>query len=691
YEDINSNLVPNLGYASTRNIRGGGALFENLEISNTPIILQGFPTVDLKPLLNEGRVKLKVKEVIPESVLNAAGIYWADYNSGEQAKFTAPITSTPGIKIAQKDKFDNKDLLNKLVNPFLDKDIDRDLAYLNSLFWVSFGQRNPEITTSDPIILDNLHWYRLYFSRPHNRSLIQYHSEEISAIYANVFANPGVSATINFNKGWLDDLQTFNQTLAMALGGIFEAVSVKKIDNRLIKAREKFDKNENFAAVKTKATPLQRQRINQRLEKNLFYTNLNSGLKQVSGTVTFPSKIRPDKSRIFQIRTGLHERGVYFVKQDLEEVIPGETFFSLLRLSNKDFGPLTFIGNPIDFKPVPNIPKQQKKDKKNKQEKAKKSPKLKNENSKKANTETILEQQQPIDRSSAVKTIINTENGEQFIKEINSADNLAAPIGIRTYDLAFDRIEFTRIDRQNINFDRYVGHLNLPAVEGAFSGSRGNFNYNIHTGIWFNLDYNVAPTVHFNNFGIKEPTFGIYANSLISYQFLDIELDKEKKPKVIRTHTPVLKINWNSSSNSYNPFLAVATYSYYRQDKNLKLSLTPGLAFVEYNSNGELTGIFDGNINIKNNIEFNGNAEIGKEIFFSLEGLKTVSHNWAIGAYLQNYSINKLSVGLNSRVSNLNYGLLVRHNFKDNPIYLEGKIGTGEKGFDARFEGGYRF
>ncbi len=689
--DKNSNLLPNLGYASSRNIKGGGALFENLEISNIPLILQGFPTVDLKPILDNGKVQLKVGEVIPKPVLNAAGIFWSNSQTGEEAKFTAPITSLPGIKILQADKFDNQDLLNKLVNPSIkDKKIDRDLAYLNSLFWVSFGERKPEITLSDPIVLDNLHWYRLYVSRPHNRSLIQYHPEEVSAIYTNIFANPGASATMNFKKDLIDDMQTVHQTLGMLLGGIFEGVSTKRIDDRLIEAKEKFANRETFARVETRSTPLQRKRINQRLDRNLSYSHLNSGLKQISGNVTFPSKIKEHKSRILQIRTGLHERGIDFAEQTPGEVIRGETFFSLLRLSNKDFGPLTFIGNPIAIDLDSKLEAKVKKAQINPKVKIEKSKKVaKKEFSKK--TASLKPQSQPIERSSAVKTTIVTENGQQFVREINSADNTVIPIGVKTYDLAFDRIELTRIDRQTIHLNRYIGYLNLPAVEGVFSGSQGNFNYSINGGMWLNLASNSAPSVNFNNFGIKEPSIGIYANGLFSYQFSRVELDRDKKFKAIHTHSPFLKLNWNSASNSYNPFVAVANYSYFRQSKNLKFSIAPGIAFVEKNSNGEFTGIFETNLSFKNDIEFGSNAEIGKEIFFSLEGLKRVRSNLAIGAYLQNYSFNKLNIGFNSRISNLNYGVLFRHNFLDNNIHFTGKIGTGEKGFDARFEGGYRF
>jgi hypothetical protein len=80
---------------------------------------------------------------------------------------------------------------------------------------------------------------------------------------------------------------------------------------------------------------------------------------------------------------------------------------------------------------------------------------------------------------------------------------------------------------------------------------------------------------------------------------------------------------------------------------------------------------------------------MGKEFFFEFQGLQKVSTNISAGAYLKNYSVNNL--GLSSRVSGFNYGLIVRHNFPDNSVFIETQIGTGENGFDLKLQGGYRF
>ncbi|MFW9265150.1 hypothetical protein RRG12_41710, partial [Nostoc sp. CALU 546] len=220
------NITPIIGSGSTLSNDGGGALFDLLDASNTPRIIQAFPTTNLKPLLDGGNVKLQLGEIIPDSVLEATGILWGNILTGEGFGFTAPVSSLPGIKITQRDKFDNFDLLNIAVNPFLTP-LERDLSYLNSLSWVSFGKRDPifEVLSETQ---KTSNWHRLYVSYPHNRSIIQYDPEKISATYSNIFSSPGISITANFSEFSIDGIQTANSTLGLALGGIFEFI---KIDN----------------------------------------------------------------------------------------------------------------------------------------------------------------------------------------------------------------------------------------------------------------------------------------------------------------------------------------------------------------------------------------------------------------------------------------------------------------------------
>jgi len=81
--------------------------------------------------------------------------------------------------------------------------------------------------------------------------------------------------------------------------------------------------------------------------------------------------------------------------------------------------------------------------------------------------------------------------------------------------------------------------------------------------------------------------------------------------------------------------------------------------------------------------------EIGKDIFYSFEGLQRINDYFSTGFYFRSYSVN--NIGLNSRNSGLNYGLIARKKLKFNNVFLEAQAGTGDNGFDIRFKGGYRF
>ncbi len=645
---ILKNPTPILGSGSTFSSDGGGALFKLLDATNTPLIIQGFPTTDLKPLLDEGNVKLKLGEIIPDSVLESAGILWGNILTGEGFGFTAPVSSTPGIKIAQLNKFDNFDLLNIAVNPYLTP-VERDLHYLNSLLWISFGKRAPvfEVLSETQ---KNYNWHRLYVNYPHNRSIIQYDPEKISATYSNIFASPGFSITANLSDLSIDGTQTANSTLGLALGGIFEAIKIDNIDKSIAEARQSFKNGEGFVPLNTKATPNQRRQINNRLNSTLAYSNAVSGLEQVSGTFTLPSKITPNNSRILQIRTGNYKRAVQFLQKDIELLDPGDTFFSSVRLSNKKFGPLSFIGGQIPL-----------------------------------NNTGIS----PINESSAAEVILTNSQGQQFVQRFSSGDNTLVPIPVRTFDLAFDYFELTRVDLIGVTYKSFNGYLSLPSVELLTAGSAGDLNYSASLGTWFNINANSAPGVSNNNLGLAEPSMGIYANVLVNYIKTHVQLDSNKRPVAINTHIPSLKIDWNSASNSNNPLSTVLSYYFNHQERNFSFSLAPAIAFVQNNGNGELLGLFNGDFSTSTGFNINTNIELGKEIFYELQSLQRLGTNFSVGAYIKNSATR--NIGLSSRVSGLNYGVIFRYNFTDNNIFLESQVGTGENGFDMQIKGGYRF
>jgi hypothetical protein len=642
------NSTPILGSGSTLSSNGGRALFDLLDATNTPRIIQAFPTTNLKPLLDGGNVRLQLGEIIPDSVLEATGISWGNILTGEGFGFTAPISSLPGIKITQRDKFDNFDLLNIAVNPFLTP-LERDLSYLNSLSWVSFGKKDPVFELLS-VTQETSNWHRLYVSYPHNRTIIQYDPEKISATYSNIFSSPGLSITANFSEFSVDGTQTANSTLGLALGGIFELIKIDNINESLAEARESFKSGENFVTLNTKSTPEQRRQINNRINRTLAYSNAASSLEQVSGSLTLQSKITPGDSNILQIRTGNHKRAVQFLQRDIELLVPGNTFFSTLRLSNERFGPLTFIGNQIPL------------------------------------TNTVIN---PINESSAAEIILTNPQGRQFVQRFSSEDNTIVPIPVRTFDLAFDYFELTRVDLIGVSFKSFNGYLSLPSVELLAAGSAGDLNYSASFGSWFNINANSAPGVSNNNLGLSEPSVGIYANVLINYIKTHVQLNSNKKPVAINTHVPSLKIDWNSASNSNNPFSTVLSYYFNHQERNLSFSLAPAVAIVQDNSNGEFLGLFSGELSTSKGFNINTNLELGKNLFYELQGLQKVSINLSVGAYVKNYATRNL--GLNSRLSGLNYGAIFRYNFTDNNIFLESKIGTGENGFDLQIQGGYRF
>ncbi len=640
--------TPIIGSGSTFSNDGGAALFDLLDATNTPKILQAFPTTNLKPLLNGGSVKLELGEIIPDRVLEATGILWGDILTGEGFGFTAPVSSLPGIKIAQRGEFDNFDLLNITVNPYLTP-LERDLSYLNSLSWVSFGKRDPIFETLSQTQKTS-NWHRLYVNYPHNRTIVQYDQEKISASYSNIFSSPGLSITANLSDFSIDSIQTVNSTLGLALGGIFEFIKIDNINESLAEARQSFKNGESFVELNTKSTPNQRRQINNRLNRTLAYSNAVSDLEQLSGNITLQSKITPSNSSILELRTGNHKRAVQFLQRDIELLDPGDTFFSTLRLSNERFGPLTFIGNQIPL------------------------------------TNTDIN---PINESSGAEVILTNSQGQQFVQRFNSEDNTIVPIPVRTFDLAFDYFELTRVDRIGVSFKSFDGYLSLPSVELLAAGSAGDLNYSANLGTWFNIDANSAPGVSNNNLGLEEPSVGIYASILVNYIKTHVQLNSNKKPVAINTHIPSLKIDWNSASNSNNPFTAVLSYYFNRQEKNLSFSLAPAIAFIQDNSNGDFLALFSGDLSTSTGLNINTNLEFGKSLFYELQGLQRLGKNLSLGAYIKNYSTR--NVGLNTRLSGLNYGAIFRYNFTDNNVFIESKIGTGKNGLELQIQGGYRF
>lgn len=646
----NTVFLPNIGSGSTNNPQGGGSLFQNLEVANAPRFIQAFPTNNLRPLLNNG-VSLQVGAIIPPENLEAAGIGFNNLDTGQGFAFNVPTTSAPGIKVGQPGGGMNLDLLNLVVNPFLSSR-ERDLRYLNSLFWFSLGERIvADVTQLDS--QESSDWYRFYFSVPHRKTTIEYDAEEIEATYRSVFSNPGISLTASLELNDVDEVQFANATIGLGIGIIFAGIENDHIEDALEEAYTALENEEGFAILNTVATSAERRQINQRLNQNLFNTERVTKLEQVSGNYTFPASINLIDSTLVQIRTGLHKRRVEFLRQDVGEFREINNFFLGLDTSNRTFGPLGFIGVPI-----------------------------------------------PSNQSTAVQVTLISPDGRQFVQQFNSnpRSTVVPLIAGKAFDIAFDSIRIGQLVERNIETNGFVGELLLPSIELVTSGTDGDFNYGVSLGSWFNVNPDSAGAVDNDpNLGLEERGFGVYARGIANFVFQDVKVDENNQPIAIETQTPFLDIDWNSATNRLNTFQISAGYVFSRQGLNSGYSIAGVLAYIPQgsngvnpeNSNGEFLGLIDGQLGTEWGMGFNANFEIGNEVFFDLELTQRVIEDLSLGLFYQNF--NNINIGLSSRIDDSYYGAIVRYFTSDRRINIDAQLGHSDNGFDARLKSTLRF
>ncbi|MDB9373436.1 hypothetical protein [Nodularia sphaerocarpa] len=639
-----NNNILNLSNSSTYSSRGEGALFESLDIENTPLILQAFPTNNLQPLLEDG---LFVGAKLSQETLAKLGISWGNPLNGETSDFQPEVTSLPGIKIGQLGKFDNWDLLNILVNPFISEK-ERKLYYLNSLYWVSLGQREPQLIRSSEQT-ESYNWHKFDFSRPHNQTLIQYDAAESKATYTNIFSNPGISLSLSSNQTRIDQLQTANSTIGMLMGGFFKLINSQPLSQSLTEAKALLARQDNFAPLNSKATPEQRRQINERLNRTLLLGNRSSALAQISGTFTFPSLITPNSSNLFQIRTGNHKRGIQFINGN-SIWNAGNTYISQAQLSDNRFGSLSFTGVPIPLDKTSVIPS---------------------------------------NRSSAVQVNLINPDGLQFVQNFNSLDMIAVPMNVRSVDMAFDRLELSQLGQINTQLQTFRGYLYLPTIEGLWSGSFGKWNYSINSGIWFNLNSDSAFHITKNNLGVPEPNMGVYANGLLNFINTHYEVNAEGQTLAITNHIPALRFSWNNAANSSNSNYLNLSYSFSRQNRNLNYSLNSGILLIDNQVNWQELGFLQGKLALRTGLEFSTSVEISDNFFSSFESIQALNSSWSVGAYLQNF--RNTDQGIKNRVSDLFYGLIIKNNLADNGGFWESRLGISGNGLEIRFEGGLQF
>ena len=634
----NRDVTLGIGTGSTDRIEGGGSLFENVDPANAPRMLQAFPTVNLSPLLDGGSVPLVEGATIPESAVEEAGITFASPITDEEAGFDFEFSSDPAIKIGQRDTFDNLDLLSVLINPFL-SERERDVRYLNSLFWASLGQREIEVSTQEN--RENFDWHRFYASYAHNRTLLKYDSEEIAATYTNVFVNPGVSLSLSLDKGEIDTAQSINSTAGMLLGTPLTLLTgINDLQSSLNEGKQKFEAGEQVTPLETRATSDQRRQMNERLNRTLRSGNLSSELVQVSGTVTFPSKVTPNNSSLLQLRTGLYRRRVQLQEQSISTT-RGQPFFSETRISSEDFN-LRFLGVPAAGSNSRDVP------------------------------------------LSAEVGVISPD-GEQFVQEFSSD----VPLSTEAFTIAFDRLEISRIDRRTVEFEQFRGVLDLPSVELLWSGSYQDFNYGITAGTWFNFDRDSVPGMS----GIDEPSAGVYLGSVLNWTLTRVQRNEQGNPIGVDAHIPSFRVSWNSAINERNPFSATLSYTYINQRQSRSFTLSP---LIVYTPNGgreedttttDFIGLLRGQLSFNTGLTFDTSLELRDELFYNLDATQQIDPDLSIGLFISNFT--RTLTGLSGRNEEFNIGPIIQFN-SDN-VTLNARFGLGGNNPDLRFEGNFSF
>lgn len=631
----------------------GGELFSQLAVDE-PVLLQGFPTIDLRPLAN---TDLREGGRVTAAELAEAGITFGNVLTGKPPEITAPVSSLPGIKVGQLGKFDNTDLLKVLLDRSLSPS-KRRFHYLNSLQWVSLGIRVDNSELSE-IIRGNApkqdisteasqDWYRFYFSLPYQRSSIQYDPKETVATFTQVFSNPGISASINAQTNSIDNKEAVNSTVGLLAGGLFRLFNPNDVNGALSDAKDRREKNEDFSPLVTEATTEQRRIMNRRVNTALAYSNFTSRIEQFSGRLTLPSKVSPDSFSALQFSTGLSRRGIGFSFQSEPTFSEGDIFYRTVRLSDDNFG-LGFSNSLIPT---------------------------------------------AINDSLVAETLFTSSTGEQVLFRAGTDAITPVPIPTRAAAIAFDRLE---IQRDAIRTDRvnlFNGFQLLPTTELNFSGSSNGFNYSFSSGAWFNFNNSAIFNVPQNTTGISEPNFGFYLNALLNLTEVSTRKNEEGNIIEISSSAPGINLRYNTAANSLNPSFVSVNYSFTRNTPETNLFITPSVSFVSSDQdqgtflNGSLTTSLSSSLQLRS-LQFSGSIEFGNNTFYQLEGFNNFNYSWGAGLFYRNFT--DFLAGSGRREQGTNVGVRVRYSFDSSPFGLDVSIGSGASGWESRFQGTLRF
>jgi hypothetical protein len=635
-----------IGVGSTNSPTGGGANFGNLQPDNTPQVIQAFPTVNLQPLilpfLENGEI-LRVGSVVPREAL--AGIN-LDISS-PAASDLGGFSSLSGIKILQFGRFDNFDLLQTLTNPTLGQG-EKLFYYFNSLFWTDFGFRTPETTDSITATGDE-RWYRAYYSRPRRQTVIRYDPEKIQATLGDRFSNPGVSVSFSFG-GQINLGQMLNQTLGLALGGVFLALDPNELQAQVDDAKQRRDRQERFVPLQTAASSEERRQINGRLNTGLFYSNLSSALEQISGSITLSGEATPASSTFWQFRSGLHRRVVQFLGLELGPVEQGDTVVTFLRLSDRRFGPLSFIGSQFP------------------------------------RSLTAL----PVNEAIASEVVVTAPDGSQFVQRFNSQspDLVTIPIGIDRQEFASDRIELSRTDRQEGKISSFLGSILVPAAEFVLSGTNGQLNYSLSSGLWLNLSPRSAGNVADNTNGLSEPSLGAYLSAFAALTSIDLERGENGQVVSATIQSPVVRAFLTTGTNINNASFLNLSYTYSRQGPEITFSLSPGLLLAVEGERMRMVPFAQGTVELGSGLRLRSSVEFDQNTAISLEASQQLSPNWSAGVFYRNF--REINVGVDTRSFNALYGLTARYQVPQSAVAVEGQIGFGST-LDLRLQGNLRY